>query len=429
MISYMLGAVAYLAMACAVNDMYVATERSVFGRQGRWVMAVLLAGAGVQVALMVSAHLGAAGAPPFLQALAVLCLLAVPASFWPVVARLRRGQMRVLNRRLTQRAERAEAVAVAAQRWLDMAEQSAHVGHWQMTVPDNRLIWSDEMFRIHGLWREHYTPRIESALAAFHPVDGKRVGALLQETVARRGQLEVAARLRRPDGETRHVVLRGAAVFGPGGAVEALNGVMVDVTEPRRPVPRLLSHAPLRDLPLEDDLTGLADRHQFDLSLGYEFKRAVRSRKPLGMVLVDIDHFPAFNAHYGELEGDACLRRVAQAVQALPRRTGDLVARYEGARIAVLLPLADAAGAQRVAAQIFEAIRALGLPNAGHESGMLSVSCGAAAFVGMDDLYNPQELLRRAERALAAATAAGGCRVEGFHALEFMAALAGKGAC
>ena len=62
---------------------------------------------------------------------------------------------------------------------------------------DNRLIWSDEMYRIHGLWREHYTPRIESALAAFHPVDGKRVGALLQETVARRGQLEVAARLRR----------------------------------------------------------------------------------------------------------------------------------------------------------------------------------------------------------------------------------------
>jgi hypothetical protein len=46
MISYMLGAVAYLAMACAVNDMFVATERSVFGRQGRWVMAVLLAGAG-----------------------------------------------------------------------------------------------------------------------------------------------------------------------------------------------------------------------------------------------------------------------------------------------------------------------------------------------------------------------------------------------
>jgi len=98
------------------------------------------AGAGVQVALMVSAHLGAAGLQPFLQALAVLCLLAVPASFWPVVARLRRGQMRVLSRRLTQRAERAEAVAVAAQRWLDMAEQSAHVGYWQMTVPDNRLI-------------------------------------------------------------------------------------------------------------------------------------------------------------------------------------------------------------------------------------------------------------------------------------------------
>jgi diguanylate cyclase (GGDEF)-like protein len=156
-----------------------------------------------------------------------------------------------------------------------------------------------------------------------------------------------------------------------------------------------LPHAGLSDIPLEDSVTGLADRRQFDLSLGYEFKRAVRSRKPLGMVLLDIDHFQALIAHYGVLEGDACLRAVAQAVQAVPRRTGDIVARYSATEIAVLLPLADAVGALRVADKIAEAIRALGLPNAGHESGLLAVSCGAAAFVGIDDLYNPLELGRR----------------------------------
>jgi diguanylate cyclase (GGDEF)-like protein len=150
----------------------------------------------------------------------------------------------------------------------------------------------------------------------------------------------------------------------------------------------------------------------------------VRSRKPLGLVLLDIDHFRAFNDHYGELDGDTCLRTVAQAVQAVPRRTGDVVARYEGAQITVLLPLADAAGALRVATLIFEAIRALGLPNAAVASAQLSCSFGAAAFVGLDDLYNPLELTRRASQALAEAKAAGGNRVCSFRVSGFMDALA-----
>jgi diguanylate cyclase (GGDEF)-like protein len=220
------------------------------------------------------------------------------------------------------------------------------------------------------------------------------------------------------------VILRGMPQLDEDGKVEAVAGVMVDVTEPKRAANKLLPHAALRDIPLEDSLTGLADRRQFDLSLGYEFKRAVRSRKPLGLVLIDIDYFFEFNDHYGELEGDACLRQVAQAIQAVPRRTGDVVARYAGAEIAVLLPLADAAGAATVARSIAEAIRVLGLPNAGAPSGLLTVSCGAAAFVGMDDLYNPLELTRRASRALADAKAAGGNRVSGFNATEFLEALA-----
>jgi diguanylate cyclase (GGDEF)-like protein/PAS domain S-box-containing protein len=427
MITNMLAGIAYIAMAFAVNDLFAATETSVLGRRRGPVVALLLAGAAVQCGLMLAGYFGFSALTGGLDLLAGLCLLGVPLSLWPVVRRLKHRQMRVMNRRLTQRAARAEAAAVAARKWLGLAEQTAHVGHWQLTVPGNRLVWSDEIYRIHGLWREHYKPRIATALAAFHPVDGKRVAALMQEAVASQGRFEVAGRLRRPDGEIRHVVMRGGAALDRAGRVEALNGVMVDVTEAKRVEAKLLPHAATRELPLEDGLTGLADRRQFDLSLGYEFKRAVRSRKPLGMVLLDIDHFRRFNAHYGELDGDACLRAVAQAVQAMPRRTGDVVARYNGAEIAVLLPLADAAGALRVATQIFEAIRVLGLPNAGHASKLLSVSYGAAAFAGMDDLYNPMELVRRASRALADAKAAGGNRVCSFQAAGLLEALPQRG--
>ncbi len=420
MIANAFGAIAYIAMAVAVNEMFAATESSVLGQRRRVLLAALAAGALVQLLLGLAAYFNFPSVVPGLQMAAAVCLVSIPLNFWPVVARIKARRLRVLNTRLSARAQRAEASVTALHAWLALAEQSGHVGHWQLTVAENQLLWSDEIYRIHGLWREHYKPRIETALAAFHPVDGKRVGVLMREALATQGHFEVAARLRRPDGEIRHVIMRGAAALDSGGHVESLNGVMVDVTEPKRAEARALPHSPARDQPLEDDLTGLADRRQFDLSLGYEFKRAVRSRKPLGMVLLEIDHFRAFTAYYGLLDADACLRMVAQAVQAVPRRTGDVVARYGDTEIAVLLPLADAAGAQRVAMQILEAVRALGLPNAGHESGALTVSCGAAAFVGMDDLYNPLELTRRAARALADAKDSGGNRICGYREVELL---------
>jgi diguanylate cyclase (GGDEF)-like protein len=425
MLANTFGAIAYIAMAFAVNDLAVASETSVLGQRRGALLAILSAGALVQMLLGLAAYYNFASALPALQMLAAVCLVALPLSFWPVVARLKRGQLHILNARLLARARRAEAAVVAARNWLALAEQSGHVGHWQLSVPDYQLRWSDEMYRIHGLWREHYAPRLESALAAFHPVDGKRIGVLLQEAAANQGNFEVAARLRRPDGEIRHVILRAAPALDAEGQVGELNGVLVDVTEPKRAEAQLALSG-VRGLPLEDELTGLADRRQFDLSLGYEFKRAVRSRKPLGLVLLEIDHFPEFGAFYGVLEADACLRAVAQAVQAVPRRTGDVVARYGATEIAVLLPLADSAGAQRVAAQILEAVRALALPNAGHGAGVLTASCGAAAFVGMDDLYNPLELTRRAARALVDAKEAGGNRVCGHLEVELLGALAAR---
>jgi diguanylate cyclase (GGDEF)-like protein len=258
-------------------------------------------------------------------------------------------------------------------------------------------------------------PRLDTALAAFHPVDSKRVGNILLEALASHGKFEVAARLRRPDGDIRHVILRGETHGNEAGQVESLIGVMVDVTEPKRLESRLLPHAGQRDTPLEDNLTGLADRQQFDLSLNYEYKRAVRSKKPLGMVLLEIDHFAEYAAHYGMMGADACLRQVAHTVHALPRRTGDVVARFGRAEIAILLPLADAAGALRVANSVAEAVRALVLAHAAHDSGVVTISCGAAS-IGMDDLYNPQELSRRAARALAQAQVQGGNQAVAFEA-------------
>lgn len=423
MITNTLMAIGFLAVAFAVNDLFTATGASVLRHRRGGLMLAALTGALTQAVLMVAAPYDNGMLDQVLSAVSMLCFLALPALFWPSVRRIRQGHMKITSRRLLTRARRAEEAARAARNWLNMAEQAGHVGHWQLTVPDNRLIWSDEMFRINGLWREHYSPNVETALAAFHPLDGKRLAALLQDVAAHGGAFDVPARLRRPDGEIRHVIMRGEAVQGWLSTVEMVNGVMVDVTEPKRVESRPPAHAgALEGSAAEDELTGLPDRRQFDASLGYEFKRAVRSKKPLGLVLIEIDQFHQYSTHYGARQADICLRNVAQTVQSVPRRTGDIVARYGETEIAVLLPLADAAGALRVAAQIMEAVRALGITDAGRDDGMLTISAGAAAFT-MDDLYNPLELTRRATRALADARLYGGDRACGYREPEFAEAL------
>ena len=420
------GAIAYIAMAAAVSALTTATGRTAIRGQRDVLLGITALGAICQLGLGVCVQLDEPALESWLRGAATLCLLAVPLGFWPALRRLRHDQIHIVNKRLTLRAERAEALAAAAHKWLQMAEQAGHVGHWRIKVPDYRLSWSDEVFRIHGLWREHFVPRLETALAAFHPVDGQRVGELLQQCVTSRASFEVAARLRRPDGDIRHVILRAWPELDVAGLVGAVSGVMVDVTEPKRAEARLQPHIAGSEVLLEDELTGLADQKQFDLSLAYEFKRAVRSRKPLGLVLLEIDRFAEFREVYGALKADECLRQVAQAVQAIPRRTGDVVARFGNLQIAVLLPLADAQGAMRVAQAITGAIRALGLAHDGASLGQITVSCGAAAFVGMDDLYNPLELTRRATRALADAIAMGGDRVRSFNTTQFLEALAGR---
>ncbi len=396
----MLGALAYLALAIGVNDLAEATEDRVLRSRRRAVLAACGAGALAQVVLVLRPDWNMG---PYVQA---ACLLALPASVWPLLARLKRGRVHITNRRLAALAERAQIRARAAEAWLALAEQTGHVGHWQLSLPRQVLVWSDEMYRIHGLWRENFMPRLESALAAFHPLDAKRVGEILHEVEHARGTFEVAARLRRPDGEVRHVIMRGASIVSASGMIEGVNGVMVDVTEPRRRELALAGSGGRESL-WEDPVTELPSRAQFDLSLNAEFKRAMRAKQPLGLVLIEIDEFARYAEHHGSLEADACLRQVALAVQALPRRAGDVVARYAAAQVAVLLPLADTGGALRVARALAETVRALGLAHGASSRGLITVSAGAACIT-VDDLYNPLELTRRAAEAMTAARDAGG---------------------
>lgn len=170
---------------------------------------------------------------------------------------------------------------------------------------------------------------------------------------------------------------------------------------------RLLAEHPqqrLSTLALTDGLTGLANRRAFDVTLEREWRRALRERTTLSLLLLEIDLFKPFNDRYGNQVGDDCLRAVAAAVAQAAHRPGDIAARYDGEAIAIILPATDADGAFTLAGHVHAAVAALRLPHAANPEGefLVSVSLGVATAMPSpgDSTSTPEALLGSAGRAL-----------------------------
>lgn len=163
----------------------------------------------------------------------------------------------------------------------------------------------------------------------------------------------------------------------------------------------------LRRLSLNDALTGVANRRAFEARLADEWRRAGRSGCPLALLLIDIDHFKAYNDTLGHPAGDACLRSVAARLNAAMRRPEDLLARYGGEEFAVLLPATDTAGAMTFAQHLQDSLRKAALPHPASPSGALvSISIGAATTEQFLE-RSPTTLVAAADVALYEAKAAG----------------------
>lgn len=158
----------------------------------------------------------------------------------------------------------------------------------------------------------------------------------------------------------------------------------------------------LEELALRDALTGLANRRQFDRLLESECRRTRRLDLPLGMLIVDVDHFKGYNDAYGHPAGDVCLRAVASAIEGVLRRPGDAAGRLGGEEFGVLLPNTDTAGATFMAQRICDAVRQLGLTHAACDAGVVTVSVGAAV-VRLRDGGDAASLVELADKALYAA--------------------------
>lgn len=142
------------------------------------------------------------------------------------------------------------------------------------------------------------------------------------------------------------------------------------------------ANAALERLSQQDPLTNIPNRRRFDIALDRAGRRAVRQKKPVALLVIDVDHFKGVNDVHGHSYGDVCLVSVARVLGQQAKRPYDLLARYGGDEFFLLLPDTGARGAEAVAERIHAAISALKLENRSSPLGeYLTVSVG----VGVSD--------------------------------------------
>lgn len=156
----------------------------------------------------------------------------------------------------------------------------------------------------------------------------------------------------------------------------------------------------LKRLSHTDGLTGVANRRLFDERLDEAWAACTEAEKPLSLIFIDIDHFKQYNDRFGHLEGDACLKKVARAVDALIEEDEQLVARYGGEEFVVILPNTDTKEASSIAKQMQKEVEALRILRSGPEEGQyVTVSIGVATVQPTEE-KKKEDLIELADQAL-----------------------------
>ena len=156
----------------------------------------------------------------------------------------------------------------------------------------------------------------------------------------------------------------------------------------------------------QDKLTGIANRRHFDGYFDVEWRRNMRNQTPLAVIMADIDYFKRFNDAYGHLSGDVCLVMVADVLNSVLQRPGDLAARYGGEEFVGVLSGTDAVGVHQIAEAFRLGVEKLAVPHSGSPTGYVTVSCGVASMVP-DAAVLPSELIALADKHLYAAKDSG----------------------
>jgi len=154
----------------------------------------------------------------------------------------------------------------------------------------------------------------------------------------------------------------------------------------------------LRDMAFKDGLTGLYNHRYFQELMGRELSRAERYRRPLSLIMIDIDHFKRINDTYGHPQGDVVLRSISRVIRKSIRES-DIAARYGGEEFAIVLPETDLKGAAIAAERLRRKVEAEKIKLNGKEIGV-TISLGVASLERPQKGIKKSDIIDLADRAL-----------------------------
>ncbi len=206
-----------------------------------------------------------------------------------------------------------------------------------------------------------------------------------------------------------------SVVVTPVVAVDGGRACLVQISDASHSIRReriLLSHSEaLKRQVVTDDLTGVYNRRFFDERFALALQRAGRNQEALSLLVLDIDYFKQYNDHYGHVEGDRVLKRVAAALMAQMRASADVFARYGGEGFVMLVNGADADKAGEIGERLRESVQALGEPHGKSQvADCVTISVGICTRIPQTEA-DGQRLMVDADAALYRAKQGGRNRV------------------
>ncbi|KAA3655605.1 MAG: sensor domain-containing diguanylate cyclase [Proteobacteria bacterium] len=254
---------------------------------------------------------------------------------------------------------------------------------WQIDWASARFTYIGPQIEALLGWSPSSWVTVQDWAERMHPEDRERVVAFCVAQSQAGTDHEADYRALTKDGE--HVWIRDVVhvVRNEAGDVESLIGFMFDISERKRTEQKLLAlQRELESLSFKDGLTGVSNRRMFDSALEAEWEEARRTAQPLSLILIDIDYFKQYNDCYGHIQGDACLKRVAQVLAGAATRSRDGLARFGGEEFVLILPGTDAAAAAKVAERCRSLILKEQIPHACSPAGQqLTISLGVGTLV------------------------------------------------
>jgi diguanylate cyclase (GGDEF)-like protein/PAS domain S-box-containing protein len=300
---------------------------------------------------------------------------------------------------------------------LKLALYAARQGLFDIDIRSGEFVVSSEYAAILGYSPVDFTENMESWMERIHPDDREKVKTRFQRYLEGEVlEFNDEYRMLTASGKYQWILSTGATVeWDEQATPHRVIGTMVDISARKAMEQQLveakreleLAYLEAERLSRTDGLTNLSNRRSFNDLFEVEWKRAIRGRYDLAVLMMDIDYFKQFNDTQGHVAGDGCLVRVAECIRRSVRRPPDIVARYGGEEFVVLLPDTNEEGALIVAENIRKAIADLGIPHpASSVQPTVTISVGASSLVP-DREASKEILLRSADRALYRAKDAG----------------------